>query len=71
VDEEVVHDRNWVSSRGPQDLRAFDKAIVEHFAAATGRVTSASESGSRQRLLAGGVAVATAGYAARQAWRAR
>ena len=71
VDEEVVHDRNWVSSRGPQDLRAFDKAIVEHFAEAAGTASSAPANGSWPRLLAGGVAVATAGYAARQAWRAR
>ena len=71
VDEEVVHDRNWVSSRGPHDLHAFDTAIVEHFATATGRAASTPAHGSWPRLVAGGVAVATAGYAARQAWRAR
>lgn len=72
VDDAVVHDGNWVSSRGPQDLHAFDKAIVAHFAEGAGRATTSTGSeGSWQRLLAGGVAVATVGYAARQAWRAR
>jgi protease I len=37
VDEKVVHDGNWVSSRTPLDLPAFDKAIVAHFAEAVGR----------------------------------
>ena len=72
VDAEVVRDRNWVSSRGPQDLHAFDKAIVEHFAEGSGRAApAAAGDGSWQRLLAGGVAAATVGYAARQAWRGR
>jgi protease I len=34
VDEEVVVDGNLVTSRKPDDLDAFDAAIVEHFAAA-------------------------------------
>ncbi|MDX3073818.1 DJ-1/PfpI family protein [Streptomyces sp. NPDC088354] len=34
VDEEVVTDRQVISSRGPQDLPAFCKAISERFAAA-------------------------------------
>lgn len=80
VDAEVVRDRNWVSSRGPQDLHAFDKAIVEHFAEGAGRAVPAGRAApaagdrSWQRLLAGGVAaatVATVGYATRQAWRGR
>jgi protease I len=32
VNEEVVEDRMLVTSRGPQDLRAFNKRIVELFA---------------------------------------
>jgi protease I len=75
VDAEVVRDRNWVSSRGPQDLHAFDEAIVEHFAQRAGRsgdaTRAASGDGSWQRLLAGGVAAATVGLVARQAWRGR
>jgi protease I len=71
VDDEVVHDRNWVSSRGPQDLRAFDRAIVQHFAQFTGRATAGAGDASWQRLLAGGIAVATVGFVARQALRAR
>ena len=68
VDEAVVHDRNWVSSRSPLDLPAFDKAIVEHFAQGAGRAAHVGDGGgSWQRLLVGGLAVATLGYAARQA----
>ena len=32
VDQEMVHDRNWVSSRSPQDLPAFNRGMVELFA---------------------------------------
>lgn len=32
VNEEVVEDRGLVTSRGPQDLHAFNKQIVEFFA---------------------------------------
>jgi protease I len=32
-DAEVVRDRNWVSSRGPQDLRPFVKAMIDLFSA--------------------------------------
>jgi protease I len=31
-DDEVVRDDNWVSSRGPQDLFAFERAMVDLFA---------------------------------------
>jgi protease I len=31
-DEEVVRDKNWVSSRQPSDIPAFNKAMVELFA---------------------------------------
>jgi protease I len=34
VNEEVVEDRKLVTSRGPQDLRAFNKRIIELFASA-------------------------------------
>lgn len=34
-DEPVVRDGNWVSSRGPQDLKAFNAAMLELFAAHT------------------------------------
>lgn len=30
-DEEVVRDRNWVSSRQPSDIPAFNKAMIELF----------------------------------------
>ncbi len=32
VDQALVRDRNWVSSRGPHDLRAFRKGMIELFA---------------------------------------
>ncbi len=31
-DSEMVRDRNWVSSRSPKDLPAFNKAMIELFA---------------------------------------
>jgi protease I len=31
VDEALVHDRNWISSRGPQDMPAFVRAMLQHF----------------------------------------
>jgi protease I len=30
----VVHDGNWITSRGPHDLLQFNRAIVEHFSPA-------------------------------------
>ncbi len=32
IDQELVHDGNWVSSRSPKDLPVFNKAMVELFA---------------------------------------
>src|SRR4051812_18465786 len=32
LDRPVVRDGNWLTSRGPQDLAPFVKALVEHFA---------------------------------------
>jgi protease I len=32
VDQEMVHDRNWVSSRSPKDLPAFNRGMIELFA---------------------------------------
>jgi protease I len=40
VDQEVVIDGNLVSSRKPDDLPAFCRAIVAHFAAAKAHVSS-------------------------------
>jgi protease I len=36
-DADVVRDGNWVSSRGPQDLFAFERAMVELFSELTPR----------------------------------
>ena len=32
IDQEVVRDRNWVSSRSPRDLGAFNSAMIALFA---------------------------------------
>jgi deglycase len=32
LDQEVVHDANWISSRGPQDMLPFVKAMTKLFA---------------------------------------
>ncbi len=32
VDQELVHDRNWVSSRSPKDLPAFNRGMIDLFA---------------------------------------
>ena len=32
IDQEMVRDRNWVSSRSPKDLQAFNPAMVSLFA---------------------------------------
>jgi len=37
-DEEVVRDKNWVSSRQPSDIPAFNAAMIELFAARLARV---------------------------------
>ncbi|MDQ6660798.1 MAG: type 1 glutamine amidotransferase [Chloroflexota bacterium] len=31
VDQELVHDRNWVSSRSPKDIPAFNSGMIELF----------------------------------------
>jgi protease I len=45
-DEEVVRDKNWVSSRQPSDMPAFNKAMIELFGesrkAAAGRALRAA-----------------------------
>ena len=39
IDQAVVHDRNWVSSRSPKDLGAFNPALIALFAEYRLRVT--------------------------------
>jgi protease I len=70
VDEAVVVDANWVSSRDPRDLPAFDRAIVSHFAEAVGReAPSLMADVSWGRWLAGTAAAAAAGYALQRTMR--
>lgn len=35
VDQEVVFDNNWISSRSPKDLNAFNQAMIRLFAEGT------------------------------------
>lgn len=70
VDEPVVYDANWVSSRDPRDLPLFNKAIVAHFAEAVGReAPGVMADVSWGRWLVGTAAVAAAGYALQQRLR--
>lgn len=70
VDEKVVHDDNWVTSRGPHDLRAFDKAIVAHFATSMGRAAPGlARDVGWGRLIVGTAAVAAASYAVQRTRR--
>lgn len=63
----VVRDKNWLSSRGPQDIPKFNDAMVAFFAQ---RVPLAERgkkrNGSTRRWLAGGLALAALGYGARR-----
>ncbi len=74
VDEAVVKDGNWVSSRDPHDLFAFGKAIVEHFGSAmpaNARTSALPDRTAHERtsalpvgkLALGAVTLALCGYA--------
>jgi protease I len=41
LDQEVVHDRNWVTSRGPQDIVPFVEAMTRLFAGTDATTTAA------------------------------
>jgi len=61
----VVTDGNWITSRGPQDLLQFNRAIVEHF----GIETEASDHRfpiPMGGLVIGGLALAAIGYGLRR-----
>jgi protease I len=60
-DKAVVVDGSWMSSRGPQDLPRFNKALIEHFSPSR----TAKERGSSIPIgsaVAGGIALAAVGY---------
>ena len=75
-DEPMVRDRNWVSSRGPHDLRHFNRAMLELFAEHVPLAPSAPEYSERAprprprrerslpigRMLGGGVVAAGLAY---------
>lgn len=65
-DKAVVQQGNWLSSRGPEDLPRFRRAIARHFARrvepATQEVPYSAPRGGRMFLVAALVAVAGYGY---------
>lgn len=73
-DEPVVRDGNWVSSRGPHDLKAFNRAMLELFAEhvpshprrpAYGEHRQEGGRPGLAALLGGGVLAAAAAYGVR------
>jgi protease I len=80
-DEPMVRDRNWVSSRGPQDLKHFNRAMLEMFAERVSTAPSRPEyTEQRPRLrrernvpvgkvLTGGLLAAGAAYLVREQLR--
>ncbi len=66
-DTAVVHDGNWVSSRGPQDIKQFSKAMVTHFAAHVQGAARTQASGMPWgRWLGSGLALAMLAYGGRR-----
>jgi protease I len=68
-DAPVVRDGTWVSSRGPQDLVEFERAMVSLFAEhllTAGLQERPREGRHWLRWLAGGLAVAALGYTLRE-----
>jgi protease I len=74
-DEPVIRDRNWLSSRGPQDLPQFRTAIVDLFAELGQPVVRYQEDEQRNiaaaavPVLAGLAALAAVGYGVARARR--
>lgn len=67
VDESLVRDRNWVSSRGPQDIKSFKKGMVALFAERTPLAPKKVKRGtSKGGWLMYGLLLAGAGYIARR-----
>jgi protease I len=74
-DQPVVHDGNWISSRGPHDMAQFIPAVIAHFADKAARAPSRLPRRMRwgavvSRLGAAG-ALAGAFFGARAIWRRR
>ncbi len=64
VNKAVVTDGNWITSRGPQDLLQFNRAIVEHFG--RGRAREHRLPVPASGLAMGGLALAAIGYGLRR-----
>lgn len=67
----VVKDANWITSRGPQDLRVFDKALIDHFAEKVGASREIRIPKRWPKRLIAGAALASAAVAAVQAANGR
>lgn len=74
-DEPVIRDRNWVSSRGPHDLKAFNRAMLELFSEHVPAVPRRPAYAERHedeggfplgRLLGGGLLAAAVAYGVQQ-----
>lgn len=80
-DEPMVRDRNWVSSRGPQDLKHFNRAMLDLFAERVARAPERPEYTEQRpplrgergvpvgKVLTGGLLVAGAAYLIREQLR--
>lgn len=72
TDSKLVEDRNWISSRSPEDLPVFVDAMLERFASAAPATATAKESSGFGRRAAwgsvGAVVAAAAGVAAWKKW---
>lgn len=65
-DEPVIRDSNWVTSRGPHDLPAFEDAMVKLFSAHVPEYVE--EARSLKPWLIGAVTLAAVAYAGKRAW---
>ncbi|HVH12454.1 MAG TPA: type 1 glutamine amidotransferase domain-containing protein [Longimicrobium sp.] len=80
-DEPMVRDRNWVSSRGPQDLKPFNRAMLHLFAERVRQAPARPEYAARRprrrrenrpplgRVMAGSLLAAGAAYLIRERLR--
>lgn len=64
INRSVVHDGNWITSRGPQDLLQFNRAIIEHFDP-EGSTHDRRLPVPLGRIAVGGIALAAIGYGLR------
>ena len=54
LDQELVHDRNWVSSRSPEDIPAFNRGMLELFGEHMSQAVMGAGHGDRDSGMPGG-----------------